>query len=41
MERDARAKRGRLPVLFTSLTDDPTAADVGAWVRERLAVPVA
>lgn len=36
MERDARARRGDLPVLFTSLTEDPTAADVGAWVRDRL-----
>jgi hypothetical protein len=26
-------------VLFTSLTEDPTASDVGAWVRERLADP--
>jgi urease accessory protein len=41
MRRDAHAKRGDLPVLFTSLTEDPSAADVAAWVRERLAVPVA
>jgi urease accessory protein len=39
MARDARARRGDLPVLFTSLTEDPTASDVGAWVRERLADP--
>jgi urease accessory protein len=39
MERDARARRGDLPVLFTSLTEDPTASGVAAWVRERLAVP--
>lgn len=37
MARDARARRGDLPVLFTSLRDDPTATDVAAWVRERLA----
>ena len=37
MERDARARRGDLPVLFTSLRDDPTASDVAAWVRERRA----
>ncbi|MEU8796505.1 urease accessory protein UreG [Spirillospora sp. NPDC048819] len=41
MDRDARALRGELPVLFTSLTGDPAAADVAAWVRQRLAaVPV-
>jgi urease accessory protein len=39
MDRDARAQRGDLPVLFTSLTEDPLAATVAAWVRERLAVP--
>jgi urease accessory protein len=38
MDRDARARRGELPVLFTSLRDDPAATDVAAWVRERLAV---
>jgi urease accessory protein len=37
MDRDARAQRGDLPVLFTSLTEEPTAARVGAWVREMLA----
>lgn len=37
MDRDARARRGELPVLFTSLTEDPAATDVAAWVRERLA----
>jgi urease accessory protein len=36
MERDARARRGDLPVLFTSLSEDPSAADVAKWVRERL-----
>jgi urease accessory protein len=40
MRRDAAAKRGDLPFLFTSLTEDPTAADVARWVRDRLAVPV-
>ena len=39
MDRDARARRGDLPLLFTSLREDPTATDVAAWVRERLAVP--
>lgn len=38
MDRDAKARRGDLPVLFTSLTEDPTASDVAVWVRERLAV---
>lgn len=40
MARDARAKRGDLPVLFTSLTADPMATDVAAWVRRCLAMPV-
>ncbi|NYE47881.1 urease accessory protein [Spinactinospora alkalitolerans] len=39
MRRDAYAKRGGLPVLFTSLTRDPAATDVAMWVRDRLAVP--
>lgn len=39
MARDAAAKRGDLPVMFTSLTEDPTAASVAAWVRERVAAP--
>ena len=33
MARDAAAKRGQLPVLFTSLIKDPAATDVAAWVR--------
>ncbi|MDT4979358.1 MAG: urease accessory protein [Pseudonocardiales bacterium] len=33
MSRDAAAARGELPTLFTSLADDPTAADVADWVR--------
>lgn len=37
MDRDAKAKRGDLPVLFTSLTEDPGAATVTAWIREKLA----
>ncbi len=37
MDRDAKAKRKGLPILFTSLTDDPTAASVAAWIREILA----
>jgi urease accessory protein len=39
MDRDARARRGELPVLFTSLTDDPTAGAVVTWLRGLLAVP--
>lgn len=39
MDRDARARRGDLPTLFTSLTTDPSAAEVAAWVRPHLAVP--
>ena len=37
MDRDAKAKRGDLPVLFTSLTEDPAATDVNVWIREKLA----
>ncbi|WP_264764428.1 urease accessory protein UreG [Frankia tisae] len=37
MARDAAAARGTRPVLFTSLTADPTASDVTAWVRAQLA----
>lgn len=37
MARDAKAKRGELPVLFTSLTEDPGAATVVSWIREKLA----
>ena len=37
MARDAADKRGELPVLFTSLTDDPRATDVAMWVRDRVA----
>lgn len=37
MERDARARRGDLPLLFTSLRNDPTATEVAVWVRNCLA----
>ena len=37
MARDAAAARDGLPVLFTSLRDEPLAPAVAAWVRERLA----
>jgi urease accessory protein len=37
MERDARARRGDPPVLFTSMMEDPSASTVAAWVRDRLA----
>jgi urease accessory protein len=36
MDRDARAQRGDLPVLFTSLIEEPAAHGVAAWVRARL-----
>ncbi len=38
MDRDAHARRGDLPVVFTSLTQDPTAADIADWVRKHLAM---
>ncbi|NLA35733.1 MAG: urease accessory protein UreG [Actinobacteria bacterium] len=37
MARDAAVKRGERPTLFTSLTQDPLATEVAAWIRERLA----
>ena len=37
MDRDARAKRGDLPICFLSLVDDPQATEVTAWVRSCLA----
>ena len=40
MARDAAAKRGELPVLFTSLTEDPGATDVAGWVRQQAALHV-
>jgi urease accessory protein len=36
MAGDAAAKRGERPVILCSLVDDPTAADVAAWVRAQL-----
>ena len=42
MRGDAERIRGPLPVIAQSLTEDPSAADVGAWVRAQLAAaPVA
>lgn len=37
MRRDAGSVRDGRPTLFTSLADDPHAADVAAWVRAALA----
>jgi urease accessory protein len=37
MAADAAAVRGTLPVLFTSLRDEPLAPSVASWVRGRLA----
>jgi urease accessory protein len=37
MDRDARARRGELPIAFTSLVQPEGAAAVAGWVRERLA----
>ncbi|WP_442813304.1 urease accessory protein UreG [Streptomyces sp. NBC_01754] len=36
MDRDARQKRGDLPVVFLSLVEDPMAREVTTWVRDRL-----
>jgi urease accessory protein len=36
MERDAKGKRGELPVCFLSLVEDPRASQVAAWVRQCL-----
>jgi urease accessory protein len=36
MDRDAKEKRGDLPVLFTSLRKDPMASTVAEWVREQV-----
>jgi urease accessory protein len=40
MRRDAAAVRGQRPFVLVSLTQDPTAGPVLAWVREQLRVPV-
>ena len=37
MVRDARAKRGHLPFIMTSLVEDPCASDVASWVVEQMA----
>jgi len=37
MDRDAKAKRGDAPVLFSSLVDDPGASGAADWVRAELA----
>jgi urease accessory protein len=39
MDRDARAVRGGRPVMFTSLREDPLAAEVTAWVRAAVGKP--
>ncbi|MCU1346914.1 MAG: ureG, partial [Acidimicrobiia bacterium] len=36
METDARRVRGKRPVVFTSLREDPSAADVVAFLRTYL-----
>jgi urease accessory protein len=40
MRRDAAAVRGDRPTVLISLTEDPAATPVLAWVREQLRVPV-
>jgi urease accessory protein len=37
MDRDAKARRGALPIAFTSLVDPDGAAEVAAWVQVQLA----
>jgi len=39
MDQDARAVRGGRPVMFTSLREDPLAAEVAAWVRAAVGKP--
>jgi urease accessory protein len=39
MSRDADAVRGGRPVIFTSLREDPLAAEVAAWVRAAVGRP--
>jgi len=41
MARDAAARRGELPTLFTSLAADPAASEVADWVRSCLRAAVA
>jgi hypothetical protein len=40
MTGDARRIRGSLTVITQSLVADPSAAEVGAWVLDRLAARV-
>lgn len=37
MERDAKARRGALPIVFTSLVEPQGAAEVATWLRAELA----
>ncbi|MEO5899136.1 MAG: urease accessory protein UreG [Ilumatobacteraceae bacterium] len=37
MDRDAKARRGALPIAFTSLVEPDGAAEVATWVLDRLA----
>jgi urease accessory protein len=39
MRRDAANVRGDRPTVLISLTQDPAATPVLAWVREQLCVP--
>jgi urease accessory protein len=39
MSRDADAVRGGRPVIFTSMREDPLAAEVAAWVRAAVGNP--
>ena len=36
MDRDAKARRGDLPICFTSLVEPDGAVEVAAWVRAQL-----
>ncbi|GAA0546129.1 urease accessory protein UreG [Paractinoplanes ferrugineus] len=36
MDRDARTRRGDLPTIFQSLTDDPGATAAAGWIRTHL-----
>jgi urease accessory protein len=40
MRRDAAKVRGHRPTALISLTEDPAATAVLAWVRDQLRVPV-
>nr|WP_231116097.1 urease accessory protein UreG [Motilibacter rhizosphaerae] len=41
MDRDAKVQRGDRPVVFQSLREDPSAADVAAWVRAQVSARLA